>query len=332
MGRKGIGNDICPDAYILTLAKANPPRKSSFLKYLEQVKKRMPKITGVELDNDDIRIYYDEKTLEGILAIKEILKEDEVKAFENSKAGGTNSLSRNVNFLKALMLGILHGAASFSLSLPMPHTFSMSPSYVKRKVTEDPMRFAKPERDVMKCLIEKSARVYKDSISRNFLSGKVYQCDAKELALEEQVNLIITSPPYLDLHTYAWDNWIRLWFLGYDYKIVRKSLFTTGSERLYLEEMQKCLINMNNLLKPNSRCFIVVGDVKGHKPIANLLADMVTNNEEIGFSVKRIIIDEIKRNRKYPYGNNAHNVKTDRILELHKGSPMPQSIDVLLTS
>jgi len=332
MGRKGIGNDICPDAYVLTLAKANPPRKSSFLKYLGQVKKRIPKITDAELDNDDIRIYYGEKTLKEILALKEILKEDEVKAFENSKAVETDSLSRNVNFLKALMLGILHGSTSFSLSLPMPHTFSMSPSYVKKKITEDPTRFAKPERDVIKCLIAKSARVYKDSISRNFLSGKAHQCDAKELMLEEQVNLIITSPPYFDLHTYAWDNWIRLWFLGYEYKIVRKSLFKTPSERLYLEEMQKCLINMNKLLKPDSRCFIVVGDVKGHKPLANLLADIVTNNEEIGFSVKRIIIDEIKRNRKYPYGSNYHHVKTDRILELHKGSPMSQSTDMSLTS
>lgn len=332
MGREGIGNDICPDAYVLTLAKANPPRKSSFLKYLGQVKKRIPKIAGGELDNSDIRIYYSEKTLKEILALKEILREDEVKASENSEVGDTDSLSRNVNFLKALMLGILHGSTSFALSLPMPHTFSMSPSYVKRKVIEEPTRFAKPERDVIKCLKAKSARVYKDSISRNFLSGKAYQCDAKELMLEEQVDLIITSPPYLSLHTYAWDNWIRLWFLGYDYKTVKKSLFVTESETLYLEEMKKCLMNMNKMLKPDSRCFIVVGDVRGHKPLANLLADMVSNNEEIGFSVQRIIIDKIERNRRYLYGNNSHHVKTDRILELHKGSPVCKTEDVLLTS
>ena len=89
---------------------------------------------------------------------------------------------------------------------------------------------------------------------------------------------------------------------------------------------------MNKMLKPDSRCFIVVGDVKGHKPLAKLLADVVSNNEEIGFSVKRIIIDEIKRNRRYLYGSNSQHIKTDRILELHKGSPMSKSTDVLLTS
>lgn len=323
MGRRGIGNDICPDAYVLTLAKAQPPRKTSFLAYLGQVKKRMRRVSLSDLDNEHIRIYYSEKTLKEILAIRNIIKEDELRTVEeNVGMHRTESLRMNVNFLKSLMLGILHGRASFALSLPMPHSFSMSPSYVKRKVAEDPKKFAKPNRDVIKCLIEKTRRVYKDPIPSNFWAGEAYQCDAKELKLDNPVDLVITSPPYLDVHTYAWDNWIRLWFLGYNYREVRKTLFQTQSEKLYIEEMHKSLINMNKLLKADSRCFVVVGDVKGHKPIANLLADMITSSKDIDFSVHRIIVDDIKRNTKYLYGNNSHRgINTDRILELHKGDP-----------
>ncbi|MFB0522455.1 MAG: hypothetical protein ACETV1_01670, partial [Candidatus Bathyarchaeia archaeon] len=66
-----------------------------------------------------------------------------------------------------------------------------------------------------------------------------------------------------------------------------------------------------NYLKNRS---IDVGDVRGHKPIANLIADIVSDNKQIGFSVNRIIVDEIERNGKYPYGSNSHEgTKTDRI-------------------
>ena len=318
MGRKGIGNDICPDAYVLTAAKAQPPSREEFLKYLSQIKNRIRKSHGHELDNEDIRIYYSEKTLTGILCTREIIKKDEIVAFEQNN----RSLMRNVNFLKAVMIGILHGRSSFALSLPMPHSFSMSPNYVKRKVTEDPKKFARPERDVIECLVRKVANVYRDPIPEEFCAGEAYRSDTENFVLKENVDLIITSPPYLDAHTYAWDNWIRLWFLGYDYREVRKSLLQTGSEERYLSRMRESLLSMYNLLKENSRCFVVVGDVKGHRPLANLLADMITSANELDYVVHRIILDSVKPSRKYPYGDNNHRgISTDRILELHKGRP-----------
>jgi len=132
----------------------------------------------------------------------------------------------------------------------------------------------------------------------------------------------LTSPPYFAAHTYAWDNWLRLWFLGYDFRKVATTLLHTNCEDVYLGHFQKALKKMYRLLKDDSRCLMVVGDVKKHRPTAHLIADLVGKSEDIGFRVHRIINDAIDKRCKYLYGDNSHiGIQKDRILELHKGTP-----------
>jgi len=316
MGRVGIGNDACPDAYVLTYAKTRVPQKEVFLNYLGQVERRLQKPSISEVD-ENVKIYFCRDTLRQIVALQEVANEDSSEEVrDRDRAKYDNSM-----FLKALMLGILHGRTEYSLSLPCPHSFAMAPNYVRRKIRSAPIKYARPKRDAIKCLKLKTERVFKDPIPAWFKKGEAYQSDAASLELNECVDLIITSPPYLRAHTYAWDNWLRLWFLGYDYRKVRPLLIETGSENKYLDHMEKSLTRMHELLKDNARCFIVVGDVKGHTPIAYLLADFIEEKLDIGFRVRRIIKDDIDRNRKYLYGDNDHTgISTDRILELCKGT------------
>jgi len=321
MGRIGIGNDLCPDAYVLTYAKTTVPEKEAFLNYLRQIEHRLDKPSISEID-ENVKIYFSRDTLRQIVAVQEIANEDSSEeVYNRDRTKYDNSM-----FLKALMLGILHGRTGYSLSLPCPHSFAMAPNYVRRKIKRAPAKYARPKRDVIKCLRLKIERVFKDPIPAWFKKGKAYQCDAASLELNERVDLIITSPPYLDAHTYAWDNWLRLWFLGYDYRKVGRLLIETGSENKYLDHMEKSLRRMHELLKDNARCFIVVGDVNGHTPIAYLLADLIEENPDIGFRVRRIIRDDIEHSRKYLYGdNNRSGISTDRILELCKGTAQEQN-------
>jgi len=316
MGRLGIGNDVCPDAYVLTYAKTRIPEKRVLLSYLHEVARRLGKPSTSEVD-ENVKIYFSEETLRQILAMQEIVNEDSSKeAYDRDRTKYDNSM-----FLKALMLGILHGRVKYSLSLPCPHSFAMSPNYVRRKIRRAPVKYARPKRDVIECLKLKIEQVFGDPIPTCLKKGKAYQSDAASLELNECVDLIITSPPYLDAHTYAWDNWLRLWFLGHDYKRVRPMLIQTSSEKTYLDHMKKSLKRMYELLKDNARCFIVVGDVKGHTPIAYLLADLIEKNLDVGFTVRRIIKDDIDHNRKYLYGDNDRTgISADRILELCKGT------------
>jgi len=324
LGRKGIGNDIAPDAYLLTLAKSNPPHKDLFLQYLYNIKNRIRDCSPKELDNELISIYYSKNTLRQVLQIKELISQDEATSIERND----NTMISNVTFLKALMLGIMHGTSSYTISLPMSHASAMSPSYVKKKLIQNPSRFRRPDKDLIQCLFQKFSFAFRDPLPRSFLKGEAYNVDATELRLDAPVNLIITSPPYYNVHTYAWDNWIRLWFLGYDFREVRRKLLETESEDKYSNHISKSLSNMYDLLAEDSRCIIVVGNVRNRKSISQIIIDSI-KEKDLGFQLNMIIDDDLRPNKKYQYGApKNHGVSCERILELHKGEPFTDNRDV----
>jgi len=301
--RIGIGNDLAPEAYVLTYAKVRPVSFKTAKRYLDEIKHKMD-IVNVDLSEapEDVAVFYHPETLKQIIALKELIQDDD---------------SDEAIFTKALMCGILHGSSEISLSLPCSHSFSMSPKYVKRYAKLHKLK--RPRRDVIRCLIRKAQRVLKDGVPK--IRGEAYRNDASQLELEdESVDLIVTSPPYFDKQTYAWDNWLRLWFLGYNYRDINRMLFNSQSKSKFIKFITKCIKEMYRVLKEDSACFIVIGDVKlnGERiNTAELIADIAI---AVGFDVKRIINDTIPRNAKYfmfiPKGKG---IRLDRIVELHKG-------------
>ena len=78
---------------------------------------------------------------------------------------------------------------------------------------------------------------------------------------------------------------------------------------------------MYRVLKENSACFIVVGDIKIKNEVVNmaeLLARVI--EEKTDFRISRVIYDPVPYGRKYMiYVPKEKGVKNDQILELHKG-------------
>jgi len=302
-GRIGIGNDLAPEAYVLTYAKVRSVSFKIAKRYLGNIKSKMNS-TNIDLSEapEDVSVFYHPETLRQIIKLRELLQD------ENSD---------EATFIKALMCGILHGKSDFSLSLPCSHSFSMSPKYVKKYAKLHKLK--KPQRNIVQCLIAKAQRVLRDGLPK--IKGEAYRTDASRLELEdESIDLIVTSPPYFNKQTYAWDNWLRLWFLGYNYRDINKMLFNSQSISKFVQFMTDCIKEMYRVLKNNSACFIVIGDVKLNGKQINSAEIVAEIAENIGFSVKRIINDVIPRNSKYfmflPEGKG---VRLDRIVELHKG-------------
>jgi DNA modification methylase len=302
-GRVGIGNDASPEAYVLTHAKVRSVPLKQIKNYIQKVRRKAYPTGDVKSINKSIRIFFHPKTLAQIIAVRDVVLYDE---------------SDEGIFLKALMCGIIHGASENSLSLPCSHSFSMSPRYVTRYAKENGL--VKPVRDVIHCLAAKAESVLADGLPE--VLGEAYMKDATKLPLEDEtIDLIITSPPYFNKQTYAWDNWLRLWFLDYDYKVVQKQLFQSGSLEKFLKFMSESLKEMYRVLKNDSSCFIVVGDVTlGKKTVVT--AELLAKSAElIGFKVGRIINDPIPKKKKYFMFIPADKgVRMDRILELAKGT------------
>ncbi|MEM1709028.1 MAG: DNA methyltransferase [Nitrososphaerota archaeon] len=308
-GRIGIGNDLAPEAYVITRAKVNPVTLDDVMEWIHNTRKKWnPESYDVDEVSGEVRVFFSKYTLRQILSIRDMLMDDD------SDLG---------NFIKALMCGILHGPTKMHLSIPCSHAFSMSPKYIRRFIKKNGLK--KPKRDVLKCLLTKAKRVLRDGLPE--VRGVATMEDARKLPLEdESVNLIVTSPPYFNMQTYAWDNWLRLWFLGYDYIEVKNKLFQSESKQKFRVFMLESLKEMFRVLKDNSACFVVVGDVKLNGHYINMAEMIAPIAESVGFTVARLISDSIpKSNKHLMYIKEEEGVSRERILELHKGNPIPNN-------
>ena len=221
-----------------------------------------------------------------------------------------------------VLTGILHGSSSYSLSLPCSHSFSMAPNYTKNYAKKHDL--IKPNRNVKECMIEKS--FYLQSAGTTRVSGKAYLGKAQELphSWEEKFDLMVTSPPYFTAQSYPWDNWLREWLLGFDFKDVRKQTTQTSSYEKYSLAMFKFLKEAYRVLKPQKRAFVIVGDVTkksgDEKTIIKTSNIIAGEAKKAGFETDLIINDDIPPTKRYnsSFLTNGQGLQIDRIVCLRK--------------
>lgn len=306
--RIGIGNDKSPEAFIMTHAKVKPITFPMLKEFLQQLKRKMDVVTNYKELNDLDRkasIFYSKNTFEQILKLRKVLLEDE---------------STEAIFTKAIIFGLLHGNGSQVFSLRCSHSYSMSPTYVKKYAKEHHLR--RPSRNVLECILKKGESLFKDPLPP--ITGEAFNDDSTNIRLNDNyVNMILTSPPYFDTQTYAWCNWLRLWFLGHDYRDIRKTLAESGSIARYREFMKKSISEMYRVLKPGGRCFVVVGDVNACRNTkkVNTAKFLSPLFEEAKFNIEGIVVDKIPSGRRVmTYIPKDKGIKTERIIYLRKPS------------
>jgi len=308
--RFGIGNDLAPEAYVVSRAKVNPVTLREVREWVLRASREMrPDAVSIYDVEEDVRVFYSSHTLRQILAVREMLMD------------GEDDLT---NFIKALMLGILHGSSEISLSLPCSHSFSMAPHYIKRYARRHGLR--RPNRNVLSCILRKAETVLAGGVPVR--RGVVFSLDARTLPLsDETVDLIVTSPPYFNLQTYAWDNWLRLWFLGYRHEDVRRKLFETSSIPKYVEFIRDALREMYRVLRDDRACLLVLGDVmlgKRRVDMAELAAEQAST---VGFEAAYVISDRIPKESKYlMYLGREQGVDREKVLILYKGRPRRREV------
>ena len=75
------------------------------------------------------------------------------------------------------------------------------------------------------------------------------------------VDLVVTSPPFLDVVDYAGDNWLRCWFCGIDPAGVRLTVPRKIDE--WRDAMTAVFTELARVLKPGGHVAFEVGEVRG---------------------------------------------------------------------
>lgn len=266
-GRHAIANDLSPLAYVLSRAKTAPPAWIEISSFIDELEAAFLGSRFRDLDiSPDIRMLYHDRTLAQICFIRDRLMAKDIKAWNSVEYMLAGSLA-----------GIMHGGwrrdgSSQYLSISMPNTFSMSPSYVAKFIRENGL--TKIDQNVFARLRDKVARLYLDE--NVGVPGDTYNLDAASLLTggalaPASVDLVVTSPPYLQVVNYAQSNWIRLWLLGIeevgrDQGLGRKKLDAVLDHRhtydSYCNFMLKTILGIQRTLKRDGVAVVIIGDVK----------------------------------------------------------------------
>jgi tRNA G10 N-methylase Trm11 len=218
-GKTSFGIDISLPAYYISLAKVTAPQSQESYAYINALQQfiKKNKCTKEELNeaktfgfNKTLSEYYEENTLKEILLARRFVKENYPK-------------TPSEMLVVASLLHILHGNRPYALSrrshpiVPYAPTGEFEYKSLITKVTE------------------KVDRAINEELPINFKNGKVFNQDTTIIWPQEINNLdaVITSPPFFDSTRFYLANWIRIWFSGWSEKDFK---FQVNS---FVEEKQK---------------------------------------------------------------------------------------------
>lgn len=204
-GRRGFGIEISPVGWVYTKAKLFPAPQ-------ERVEERLLEISrlGDSFANEarSLPVFFR-------------------KCFSPSVRRFLLAARTNLNWrrspcdrtLMALLLVYLHGKKGQALSNQMRQTKAMSPSYAIKWWMEkgiNPPTIAPVEFMQQRIRWRYAKGVVESDGSQVFLGNSITLLPKLECRLLPKATLLLTSPPYFGVTNYYYDQWLRLWLLGYE--------------------------------------------------------------------------------------------------------------------
>ena len=249
MNRNVVANDINPLSKILT-------RSRFFVPSVLEIKKRLDEIPFVDKKADiDLSMFFNEETEKEIVSMREYFANKECDFVDNwIKMVATNRLTG-------------HSKGFFSVYTLPPNQAAKPERQVK---INEKYKNVFEYRNTKDIIIKKSAQLIKDI---NFAMRKQLKKIGEDgIFISENANntpqikdnsvdLIITSPPFLDIVDYAGDNWLRNWFNN----IEIPELTIVKKTEQWEYEMGKCFDEFKRILKKNGKIAFEVGEVRNGK-------------------------------------------------------------------
>ena len=311
LGREPAGNDINPLSSVMTRPRLVPPT-------LTQVEARLREIP---LDDpadmpEDLLAFYHPETLREISSIKKYLK----------ARGEAGQLDPIEDWIALVALNRLTGHSNgfFSVYTLPPNQAVSAKS--QRKINERRNQVP-PRRDALKIILKKSRQLLKDvgppvrevlarvSPHARLLTGSA---DSTPQLESNSIDLVVTSPPFLNVVQYATDNWLRCWFLGIDPKGVKLTVPTKLAD--WQEVMTKVFRELVRVLRPGGHIAFEVGEV--HGGMTKLEEAVLPCGAGAGLEPVLVLINDQKFTKTancWGVDNMAKGTNTNRVIVFRKG-------------
>lgn len=201
-GKKAFGFEISPAALVIATAKVSRPQTAEVRRVLESLRDYLQteEVTEQEIEfakkmnfNRSLDEFYHEGTLREILLARRFFSR-------------LASYSIETSLVLACLLHILHGNRPYALSR---HSHPVTP-FAPRGPRE--------YRSLIERLAIKLDRSLNVEYPSQFREGRIYMQDATDWWPREvdDLDAVVTSPPFFDSTRFYLANWIRLWFCGWE--------------------------------------------------------------------------------------------------------------------
>ena len=255
-GRRALGIEVNPVGWVYSQVKFSPAEKDRVNARIEQLESAAPS--------------YSKQAQELPLFFRKCYT-PEVRRFLLCARQQLNWRQNQVDrTLMAFLLIHLHGKISDSFSNQMRQTKSMSPKYAIAWWKDND--FKAPQIDPVEFLREKLKWRYAKGVP-NVTASRTYLGDSVRVLSDISGNLgklglrrsslLLTSPPYLGITNYHYDQWLRLWLLGgppTDHRTRNryngKHRGKFGNRQVYSKLLTTVFERASRLMKPDSTVYV----------------------------------------------------------------------------
>jgi len=307
-GRIGCGNDVNPLSAMLVAPRLSPPPFAAIRARLDELD-----LAYDGAVDEDLLTFFHADTLRELYALRAWL-------LARAASGELDAADAWIRMVAVNRL-TGHSPGFFSV-YTMPPNQAVSVT-AQRKINEKRNQ-SPPRRDVRAIVAKKSRALLADCSglwrsdgggARSVLSTG----PANDLRAFEggSVQLVVTSPPFLDVVQYADDNWLRCWFCGIDAQAVPITMARTVPA--WQQAMHEVFVELRRVVRPGGWIAFEVGEVK--RGTVKLEEVVVPAAAAAGLVPELVMIhaqEFTKTANCWGIGNNRAGTNTNRIVVLRR--------------
>lgn len=249
LGRVPAGNDISPLSSMLVRPRLNVPDRE----VIDDAIDRLPFDGGiVSSDDGALTAFYEENNLRELCALR---------SYFSDRLADSEYPDPALDWIRMVCLNRLsgHSTGYFSRkSMPPNQAVSIAAQErLNERNAQTPIR--KDLRAIMK---KKTRSLLRSGDLPSAPDHHVFTGPADTVGLADaSVDLVVTSPPFLDVVQYAKDNWLRCWFAGIDADSIPISVLRAIPD--WEDMVFDVLTELHRVLRPGGHIAFEVGEVRG---------------------------------------------------------------------
>ena len=300
-GHRVIGNDVNPLSKILTAPRLNPPTLAEIETRLWEI--QLP--TDAEKD-EELLVFFHEDTLQEIYGWRTYFRQKQLDKVDV--------------WLQMVACSRLTGHSTGFFSV-----FTLPPNLAASIVAQQKInkkRNQTPEyRNTKELILQKSKQLLRHDLPEFFKRDDAIllteSADSTPQITSESVDLVITSPPFLDTIDYMQDNWLRMWFCNIE--IEPGKIWQLKSLDDWVERMTNVFVELRRVLRPGGQVAFEVGEVRNGTVL--LENAVVKASLDAGLTPEELMINTqefTKTANCWGVSNNRKGTNSNRIVILKK--------------